>query len=432
MTNRLPMGWCECKLEDFVQILDSERKPINSDERDKRLKKAEGKTLYPYYGATGQIGYIDDYLIDGEFVLLGEDGAPFLDSFKNKAYIVNGKFWVNNHAHILKGFDNITCQFICYWLNSISYRTYVSGTTRLKLNQAKMKEIVCNLPPIAEQKRIVEKIEEMFEKIDIGIEKLKLLQEKIKKYKQSILHSAFTGKLCKTSEWKERVFSEIISINPKTDIPELPDKELVSFLPMPAVIPEVNFYNKELVTYSKVKKGYTKFQNNDVLFAKITPCMENGKICIVNNLKHSFGFGSTEFHILRSLGEIIPIFIFYFVVQESFRKTAQNFMTGAVGQRRVPTEYLKQIKINLPSLKEQHKIVEEIEKRFAKADKLLDIVEESLKSADELKQSILKQAFEGRLVPQDPNDEPASILLDRIKAEKQQNKMKKGKRKDGK
>lgn len=147
--------------------------------------------------------------------------------------------------------------------------------------------------------------------------------------------------------------------------------------------------------------------------------MENGKICIVNNLRNDFGFGSTEFHVLRSLNKILPVFIFYFLVRESFRKTAQCYMTGAVGQRRVPAEYLKQIKINLPTLEEQQKIVEEIEKRFAVADNVLEVVEENLKNAEQLKQSILKKAFEGKLVPQDPNDEPASVILERIKSERE-------------
>lgn len=87
-----------------IVILDSKRKPINKTERAN--KKIEAKNLYPYYGATGLVDYIDDYLIDGEFVLVGEDGAPFLNKNKDKAYIVKGKIWVNNHAHILSSKNN--------------------------------------------------------------------------------------------------------------------------------------------------------------------------------------------------------------------------------------------------------------------------------------------------------------------------------------
>ena len=121
---KLPVGWVKCKLEDFVQILDNLRKPINATEREKRL--ASAKTLYPYYGATGQVGYIDDYLTDGDFVLLGEDGAPFLDPIKPKAYKISGKTWVNNHANILKGYGDISDEFICFWLNSVAYMPFVT------------------------------------------------------------------------------------------------------------------------------------------------------------------------------------------------------------------------------------------------------------------------------------------------------------------
>ena len=146
--------------------------------------------------------------------------------------------------------------------------------------------------------------------------------------------------------------------------------------------------------------------------------MENGKSCVVDNLKFGIGFGSTEFHILRSLGSILPEFVFYYVVQESFRKRAQNVMTGAVGQRRVPADYLKNISINLPTIDEQKQIVKEIEKRFEVANEVERVITENLEKAEQLKQSILKKAFEGHLVPQDPTDEPASELLAKIKAER--------------
>jgi len=100
----LPQGWAVTDFEDAVQILDTYREPINNTERTARIEGKSKPDLYPYYGATGLVGYIDGYLLDGEYVLLGEDGAPFLDGMSNKAYIVKGKVWVNNHAHVAKLF----------------------------------------------------------------------------------------------------------------------------------------------------------------------------------------------------------------------------------------------------------------------------------------------------------------------------------------
>lgn len=161
-TDSIPHGWVICHLEDVCEILDSYRKPINSKERSVRIESAS--TLYPYYGATGQAGFIDDYLMDGSYILLGEDGAPFLDKNANKAYLVNGKIWVNNHAHILK--PRINIMYMMFYLNSINYRPYVTGTTRLKLTQEAMRNLPVLVPPIAEQVRITSRIRTLFHTID--------------------------------------------------------------------------------------------------------------------------------------------------------------------------------------------------------------------------------------------------------------------------
>jgi type I restriction enzyme S subunit len=147
--------------------------------------------------------------------------------------------------------------------------------------------------------------------------------------------------------------------------------------------------------------------------------MENGKIAIVENLKNGIGFGSTEFHVIRLFGnDISRTYIFYFILQENFRKNAQRCMTGSAGQLRVPAEYLRQTLIPLPPLAEQHRIVAEVERRLSIADGVEKTAGQSLAQAQRLRQSILKKAFEGRLVAQDATDEPAGVLLERIKAEK--------------
>ncbi|NCQ58831.1 MAG: restriction endonuclease subunit S, partial [Flavobacteriales bacterium] len=191
MTNN---NWQIKKLGEVVSILDNLRKPINSTERLQRINGKNQKDLFPYYGATGQVGWIDSFLTDGEFILVGEDGAPFLDNFKNKAYKISGKTWVNNHAHILKEKENITLNnFILYYLNSIDYRQYVNGTTRLKLTKGSLTEIPFPLPPIGIQKAIVSKIEELFSELDKGLEDLKTAQQQLKTYRQSVLKWAFEG-----------------------------------------------------------------------------------------------------------------------------------------------------------------------------------------------------------------------------------------------
>lgn len=424
----LPNNWVETTLSDVAEIYDSERKPVNSSEREKRISGKEKSELYPYYGATGQVGYIDNYIFNDEFVLLGEDGAPFLEFLAKKAFIVRGKFWVNNHAHILK--SKTSNKFLCFFLNQFDYHNFVTGTTRYKLTQSDMCKIPIPLPPLAEQGRIVAKIEELFAGIDAGVENLKSVKNQIALYRQSVLKSAFDGTLYKTTEWNFTSIGTVCDINPKTVLPDFSDDSIVSFLPMPTVEAETGAFSPETVEYKKVKKGYTKFQNNDVLFAKITPCMENGKSCVVHDLIQGVGFGSTEFHVLRCHAGMLPEYVFYFVVQKAFRSKAISFMTGAVGQKRVPADYLRDCEIPVPTLAEQEKIVAEIESRFERADALETAVDRALNDAEKLKQAVLKKAFSGELVPQNPDDEPASVLLDRIRAARASElPAKKGKRK---
>ena len=162
---QLPNGWAVCRLDQVADVLDKLRKPINSNERNLRIKGKQIDRLYPYYGATGQVGLIDDYIVDGHYLLLGEDGAPFLDKNAIKAYSISGKSWVNNHAHILS--PKIDFEFLQYSLNQIDYSEYVNGSTRLKLTQTDMRSIRLMLPPLSEQKLIKAKIQTLFSQLDM-------------------------------------------------------------------------------------------------------------------------------------------------------------------------------------------------------------------------------------------------------------------------
>ncbi|MFO7789751.1 MAG: restriction endonuclease subunit S [Bacteroidales bacterium] len=225
---------------------------------------------------------------------------------------------------------------------------------------------------------------------------------------------------------KHQNFSEI---NKKPDFFKIYDELDVSFLKM-AKVEELSgkIHLDETRNFGDVKKGYTPFVNNDLIFAKITPCMENGKFAVVNKLKNNIGFGSTEFHVSRFLTQFSsPNFFFYYFIQSRFRRLAQRNMTGSAGQLRVPTNYFRKVPLPMCSLKEQQQIVHEIEKRFSVAEKLEKSIEDSLQKAEALRQSILKKAFEGELTRQWREENPELIsgensaekLLERIKEEKE-------------
>lgn len=172
---------------------DSERVPVSVSDRNKRAK------IYDYYGASGIIDKIDDYLFDDELLLIGEDGANLLSRSTPIAFIAKGKYWVNNHAHVLDACCNLNLNYICYHINAISLAPYVTGTAQPKMNQENMNAIWIALPPLEEQHRIVAKIEELLPYVDryaVAYAKLEQVNAKFpESMKKSILQYAIQGKL---------------------------------------------------------------------------------------------------------------------------------------------------------------------------------------------------------------------------------------------
>ena len=428
--NKLPLCWIRINLENCVEILDSRRIPINSSERQQR----QGDI--PYFGATDQVGWIDDYIFDEELVLLGEDGAPFFDYLKNKAYLINGKSWINNHAHVLKGITELlTNKFLCYYLNQIDYHKYVNGTTRLKLNQSSMKTIPIILPPLPEQKRIVTKIESIFSQIDAGQENLDKIKVLLKQNKQSVLKSAFEGKLVSQDPNDEpaEVLLKKIHVDSKIEF----DKENLpkgwARTKLENICTIILGQSPPSSTYNSLGNGIPFFQGKSD-FGDLYPktrmyCSVPKKIAEKEDLLLSVRapVGSTNLSlerccIGRGLAAIRPIeqnmnikwFIYFFRHVENH---LESLGTGTTFKA-ISGKQIKELEIIIPPLNEQKRIVSKIESIFGRIDAIEKQVNDSLIKLDHLKKSVLKKAFEGKLVPQDPNDEPASVLLDKIKLEK--------------
>ena len=142
--------WLACTLQDAVDFLDGQRKPLASADRAKR----QGK--YPYYGASGIIDSIDDYIFDEPLILLGEDGANIINRSSPLCFIATGKYWVNNHAHVMRPHKGQSIRFLCELLESLDYTRYNTGTAQPKLNQEKCRTISLSLPIYEEQCHIAD------------------------------------------------------------------------------------------------------------------------------------------------------------------------------------------------------------------------------------------------------------------------------------
>lgn len=432
--NKIPSGWSICHLTDFTHLEMGQSPPSSTYNHDKKglpffQGKAEFGDLYPtenkYCSAPNKIAKAGATLLTVR--------APVGPTNLAKVDCCIGRGLAGIHP-----LDDIEDKFILFLMRSIEHEISGQGTgsTFTAINKTFLEELSFALPPLNEQKRIVDKIEELFSELDNGIESLKTTREKLSVYRQAILKHAFEGKLTQkwredngiTEEWSEDTIGNLCQINPKHK--DIDDDLEISFVPMPALNQETARIDQhETRKFGEVKKGYTHFVDNDVLFAKITPCMENGKNGLATNLKNGVACGSTEFMVFRCGKKILPQFLLMKFRDTLFRRIAEANMTGAVGQRRVPKPWMEKVIMPLPSIKEQEVIVKEVQILLDQMNKIEEDIDYNLNKTEALRQSILKEAFSGKLVAQNPTDEPASVLLQRIKAEKNSSVKPKKKRK---
>ena len=207
--NVLPDGWCLTDIGELLINRDGERKPVSSVIRSKQTSK-----IYDYYGAARVIDKVDSYLFDERLLLIGEDGANLLSRSKNNAFFAEGRYWVNNHAHVLDATDKNLLDFIAIVINSMKLDDYITGSAQPKLSQDNLNKIPIVLPPLAEQQRIIAEIKKWFTLID-QIEQDKAdLQTTIELTKSKILDLAIHGKLIPQDPNDEPAIELLKRINP--------------------------------------------------------------------------------------------------------------------------------------------------------------------------------------------------------------------------
>ncbi len=199
--------------------------------------------------------------------------------------------------------------------------------------------------------------------------------------------------------WAMAPLPDVLQINPpKPAGTALPPDTPVTFVPMAAVDERTGTIATPTTRpFSGVRKGYTAFSDGDVIMAKITPCMENGKTAIARDLVNGLGFGSTEFHVFRSTGAVLSEYLYHYLRQESFRRAAEDEMTGSVGQKRVPRAFLESTHLPLPPLAEQRRIVDLLEQILGKLGSCRDRLEKVPAILARFRQAVLAAACSGKL-----------------------------------
>lgn len=198
--------------------------------------------------------------------------------------------------------------------------------------------------------------------------------------------------------WRWVKLGAVCEINPRRpkNMKRYDDKE-TTFLPMESVNEKNGGIRTGLVrSFLEIKKGYTYFEENDILFAKITPCMQNKKSTIATDLIDGIGFGTTEWHVLRSGNEVLPKWIFYFIRNDLFIREAMNNFTGSVGQQRVPTSFLEIYPIVIPPLPEQQKIVSKLDRQMTQIEMMKKEAEKQDNRSKEALYSFVEEIFQNK------------------------------------
>lgn len=330
------MSVLNCCFGDVTENFDKKRIPLSGSQRDAR------KGQYRYYGAQGVIDYIDDFIFDGTYLLIAEDGENLKSQKQNIAQIVEGKFWVNNHAHIVKSNGLCDLRYLCYCINTMDVSGYITGSAQPKLSQANLNAIPLQLPEINVQHKIADFLQMLDQKILIN----EKINDNLELQAQLIYSERFEGVKSNDlpSGWRVVPLGEIAMISNKNFNPLKESERILEHYSIPA-FDETKFPIFEPST--SIKSNKFVVDSSCFLISKLNPtvkrvwkpyCLTGSAVC------------STEFIVYKSKNSYITDFLYSVIDSNSFSDFMCSHVTGSTGsrQRTIPSDTLS-YKVILPS-----------------------------------------------------------------------------------
>ncbi len=395
---KMPSHWQTTAIKHLTKNLDGKRIPLSGEVR------ADQKRIYPYYGANGIIDYVEDYIFEGEHILIGEDGAPFFDKTREVSLLASGKFWVNNHCHILKNIGTSDARFIVHCLNSVDYFEYITGSTRDKLTQADLNRIKIPMPNYEEQAQIANFLDRKTGQIDeltrIKERQVELLQEQ----RTALINQVVTKGLDPTVEmkpsgveWIGEIPAHWEMINTKylfrlvtEPAPKNNNYELLSIYTDIGVKPRKEL--EERGNRATTTDGYWLVKKGDFIVNKLLAWM--GAI----GLSNYEGVTSPAYDILRKirpLNERFYEYLFrcglYFI---EFKKWSRGIMEVRL---RLYFDQFGQIPLVFPPVDEQNKIVNFLDHKTGHIDELISTEQRKIELLKEYRQSLISEAVTGKI-----------------------------------
>ena len=368
--------WEYKKLGEVCEVLDKFRKPVTKSDR------VAGQ--YPYYGATGIQDYVADYIFDGRYLLLGEDGAKW-GANENSAFIIEGKSWVNNHAHILKIDDSFMDIFVMYYLNHKDLSEYITGAVVPKLTQAAMLKIPVPNISIADQQRIVAELDCLNEMIALKQEQLK----EFDKLAQSIFYDMF-GRGASQQQWEQTTIGEIAEeIKYGTSSPATPNGKY-KYLRMNNMTNDGYLDLSDLKYIDVDANEYEKYvvRRGDILFNRTNSRELVGKTALFNFDEEMIIAGYIIRVRLKSTAD--PYYVVRYMNLPEQKTHLRGLCRGAIGQANINAKELQSIPIPLPPLALQQQFAEKIQA----IEEQKELVKQSIAETQQLLDSRMDYYFD--------------------------------------
>ena len=375
--------WQTVKLGDVCDVLDKLRKPIT--------KKDRISGNYPYYGATGIVDWVHDYIFDEKLVLIGEDGAKW-SAGDATAFIATGKYWVNNHAHVLRPKPQLVLhEWISYYLTGVDLSEFVTGLTVPKLNQAQLKLIPIPLPPLAEQQRIVAKLDAAFSEIDKGIALAEVRSVQVENLKKTVAVDAFK----ESKSWVMTTLGEYYDVRDGThDSPKYVESGFPFVTSKNLKSGKLDLSNVKYIAqqdYESINKR-SKVDVGDILMAMIGTI--GNPILITDEPFYAI----KNVALFKTNSAQSPKFLQYFL---NLPDTINKMIADAKGttQKFVGLGYLRAFPLSVPPLAEQQRIVAKLDAAFAKIDIAKTAILQSKANYQALKSAILTEELQQNEAP---------------------------------
>ncbi len=392
----IPKEWEIVGLGNIVEVYDSKRIPLS------KMERREIKGIYPYCGANGIIDYINDYIFDGEFVLLAEDGGSY-NKFGKTAYLMSGKFWVNNHAHILNARKGTTTNlFLLNVLNFFDLNPYIVGSTRTKMNQEQMRRIKLPLPPLPEQQKIAEilsTVDKAIEKVDEAIKKTQKLKKGIMQelLNKGIGHKEFNdseiGRIPK--EWGVYKLGDI-----SIEVHRYPTYYNINYVTEGVreirgqLIKKSGALETDLAKYRCISQETSRrFPRTIVKKGDFVMSVRGtmGKIAIIPDIFEGSNITANLMRISLNQIKCYSNFYKYVFLSAKFQEEL-NLLSSQTTIKTIQAPKLKSIKLPLPPITEQQKIAEIL----STVDSRLEILRKRKGKLERIKKGLMNDLLTGR------------------------------------